>query len=31
VFGRGVEVVDHRVHRVEGSDHRAVEVELKKR
>ncbi len=29
VFGRGVEVIEHRVHRVEGSDHRAVEVELR--
>lgn len=29
VFCRGVEVVDHRVHRVAGSDHRAVEVELR--
>lgn len=29
VFGRGVEAVDHRVHRLHGSDHRAVEVELR--
>ena len=28
VLGRGVRVTDHRVHEVEGSDHRAVEVTL---
>ncbi len=28
VLGRGVRVVDHRVHPVEGSDHRAVEVTI---
>lgn len=30
VLGRGVEVIDHRVHRIDGCDHRAVEVELRR-